>query len=163
MRLTTPFTALLVCIALLFQNTLEAQCTIKGATIKPYGQGCTKFGSARAELYGGYYPATCTIRLSLEAHHGYSNTFLVGKALVFGMAPANVPMPWIGSPSCTLLVSPMGLFVWPSAALKLMLDLKLPPNIGLGTVYVQGVAVYYTKGVARTDFQLTRGLAVSIW
>ena len=147
---------------LLLASSIHAQCAVKGASFRAYGQSCPANSTWAPALTGNFQPTACTIALTIRADRGCCNEYLSGRMLMFGASPANIPLSFLGLPTCSLLVQPQFFFTWSNTTSGTM-TINLPSNTSPGTVYVQGVASYYYTLGRRTKYRLSRGLAVTIW
>ena len=157
MRSLALMVALLPAVVLAPSNA-NAQCVVRGASFSSYGTSCPTGTANSPLLSGSFIPTRCQIAMNFKAYAGCCNEYLTGRTLMFGLAPANVPL----SPYCTLLVQPMVLVTWaPSQGSTLTVN--LPRNTSPGSVFVQGIATYYYTLGRRTKYMMTHGLKVTIW
>ena len=138
-----------------FSSAASAQCL--DVTFTPYGKGCV-FLFAAPELSGTADASTCTLDLTATVPPTCCNTFPVGRLLLIGLSPEDLPFPEVG-PTCTLLVDPLLLVSIPAAPDTL--SFHVPPSVPSGTtVFVQHAVDYFTTIGLTHDFALSNGLRV---
>jgi len=133
----------------------SAQCL--DVTFTPYGAGCAPFFGV-PELSGTADDVNCTVSLTAGLPATCCNTFPVGRVLLFGLSPEDLPFPEVG-PTCTLLVDPLLLVSIPAAPDTL--SFHVPPALPSGTtVFVQHAVDYFTTIGLTHDFALSNGLRI---
>ena len=110
-------------------------------------------------MAGIFQASSCQLQLPIGAYRGCCNTFLRNIIYVFGLAPSNLPVPFLGT-GCVLLARPDLVVVRGLSAGAL--SITLPRGICTGTVYVQGAAQYFTTIGQYYSHNLTRGLAITL-
>src|SRR5262249_32642248 len=96
-----PFRAFSV-LALLLVPALPAQCTVTGAGMQTYGQGCNPVFGSQPTLAISLDASGCRLDITVQAFGGCCNTYLTNHLLALGAQQVNVPLPQIGS-GCALL------------------------------------------------------------
>ena len=147
--------------ALAFATGLaHAQCTVTGAGMQTYGQGCNPVFGNSPILAVAVDTTACRLDVTLQAFGGCCNTYLRNLLLAIGAQQVNVPLPQIGA-GCVLLASPDAILVQPSSA-GAVFQFNLPPLVVPFTFYLQGGAHYFTTIGFSNDLALTAGGQITL-
>ena len=136
-----------------------AQCAVTDVAFEPYGTGCGAVVSQAPSLSGSFESSTCSVSLTVDAFGGCCNTFLTFRLIGLGLAPDQVPLPFLGT-GCDLLIQPLIFVALPPS--QDTLKLRIPPGMPTGTLYLQGGAGYFTTIGMTRDTALTQGLRVTL-
>jgi hypothetical protein len=147
-----------VLVAALAVVPAASQCSnLAGVAFTPYGAGCSAL-SQTPVLGGSYDPVACAVSFTLTHSPSCCNTYLNRRVLAFGVAPVQVPIPFL---TCDLLVTPdVILEILPTGSDTFVFPLPNAPLAGL-TLYLQGANVFFTTIGFSYDYEVSNGLQIA--
>jgi hypothetical protein len=143
-------------ITLLFGSVALSAQQCPDVDASAYGEGCSPVFTPPT-LSGSGDSTACTVSVTLDMPPGCCNTFAVGRLLIVGVLPADLPFPELG-PNCTLLVEPLIILSLPNEPETLTFNLPSGLPLAGVSVYTQGVVEYFTTIGLTTEFALSNGM-----